>query len=136
MQPTLLDTDMLSELIKLRNATVQHRAVDYTRQVGPIAFSAITRYEVLRGYKRTNATAQLVRFQAFCQQALILAIDDAVVEQAADLWSLAQAGGHPDNDADLIIAATALVHQRVLATGNTRHFSWIPGLTVEDWRTP
>lgn len=136
MQPTLLDTDTLSELIKLRNAVVQQRALDYTQQVGPIAFSAITRYEVLRGYKRTNATTQLARFQVFCQQAIILAIDDAVVEQAAELWSLAQAGGQPDNDADLTIAATALVHQRELATGNTRHFSWIPGLTVADWRNP
>jgi tRNA(fMet)-specific endonuclease VapC len=136
MLPTLLDTDMLSELIKQRNAAVQQRAIDYTQQIGPIAFSAITRYEILRGYKRTNATTQLARFQAFCQLAVVLAIDDAVVERAAELWSLAQAGGHSDNDADLIIAATALVHQRVLATGNTRHFSWIPGLTIEDWRTP
>jgi tRNA(fMet)-specific endonuclease VapC len=136
MQPTLLDTDMLSELIKLRNVAVQQRALDYMQHIGPITFSAITRYEVLRGYKRTNATTQLARFQVFCQQAIVLAIDDAVVEQAADLWSLAQVGGHPDNDADLIIAATAFVHRRVLATGNTRHFSWIPGLTVEDWRNP
>lgn len=136
MQPVLLDTDMLSELIKLRNSAVQKRALDYTRQVGPIALSAITRYEILRGYKRTNATTQLARFQVFCQQAIILPIDDIVVEQAAELWSQAQAGGHPDNDADLIIAATALAHQRVLATGNTRHFSWIPGLTLEDWRKP
>jgi hypothetical protein len=24
----------------------------------------------------------------------------------------------------------------VLVTGNSVHFSWIPGLTLEDWRTP
>ena len=33
-----------------------------------------------------------------------------------------------------IIAATALEHKRVLVTGNTAHFSWVPGLRVEDWR--
>jgi len=136
MQPALLDTDMLSELIKQRNATVQQRALDYTRKVGPIAFSAISKYEVVRGYKRANATTQLARFRAFCLHAEVLPIDDAVVERAADLWSLAQSGGHPDNDADLIIAATALEAGRILVTGNVKHFQWVAGLVVEDWRNP
>ena len=136
MLPALLDTDILSELIKLRNAAVQQRALAYAQQVGPIAFSAITRYEIVRGYKQQGATTQLTRFRAFCQQALLLSVDDAVLERASDLWSLARTGGHPHNDADLIIAATALEHKRVLATGNLRHYSWIPGLTTEDWRTP
>ena len=44
--------------------------------------------------------------------------------------------GHPQTDADLIIAATALEHSRVLVTGNTTHFAWIPSLTLENWRAP
>jgi hypothetical protein len=43
---------------------------------------------------------------------------------------------HPHADADVLIAATALEHGRVLVTGNTAHFSWIPGLAIEDWRQP
>ena len=34
----------------------------------------------------------------------------------------------------LIIAATALETGRVLVTGNTAHYAWISGLTLEDWR--
>ncbi|HUY35479.1 MAG TPA: hypothetical protein VMV69_22240 [Pirellulales bacterium] len=30
MTPALLDTDMLSELLKLKNATVRQHALDYT----------------------------------------------------------------------------------------------------------
>ena len=34
---------------------------------------------------------------------------------------------------DLFIAATALVNDYTLVTHNTRHFSRIPGLKLEDW---
>jgi predicted nucleic acid-binding protein len=36
-------------------------------------------------------------------------------------------------DFDLLIAATALYHQLVLATLNARHFDGISSLRVEDW---
>lgn len=55
---------------------------------------------------------------------------------AADLWVTGRKSGLVPKDADLIIAATALGHGRTLVTGNTAHFSWIPGLTLQDWRDP
>jgi tRNA(fMet)-specific endonuclease VapC len=124
MPPVLLDTDVLSELIKRRNATVQQHALAYSRQHGRLAFSAITRYEVVRGYVQRGATIQLARFNAFCQQSLIFPITDTVLDRAADLWAFARNQGHPHNDADLIIAATALENGRSLVTGNTAHFAW------------
>lgn len=63
-------------------------------------------------------------------------LTDAIFNRAEDLWVLARKGGHPHGDADLIIAATALEHGRVLVTGNTAHFAWVPGLRLEDWRQP
>lgn len=136
MDPALLDTDTLSELIKLRNAAVRQKALAYTQQHGRLTFSAVTRYEVVRGYRDQNATTQLARFGIFCQHALVLAVTDAVFDRAADLWVIGRRGGHPHGDADLLIAATALEHGRVLVTGNTAHFAWIPGLRLEDWRQP
>jgi len=135
MQPSLLDTDILSELLKLRNPAVRDKALAYTREHGLLAFSAITRYEIIRGYKDRNAEQQLLRFTEFCQHALILPLSDAILDRAADLWVLARRGGHPKGDADLLIAATALEHQRSLVSGNVGHFAWIPGLDVTDWRT-
>jgi tRNA(fMet)-specific endonuclease VapC len=136
MSPALLDTDILSELIKLRNANVGQKALAYTQQYGQFAFSAITRYEITRGYKDQNATTQTARFATFCQHALVLPVTEAIFDRAADLWVLARQGGHSRNDADLIIAATALEHGRVLVTANIAHFAWIPGMTIEDWRQP
>src|SRR5258708_2378934 len=63
-------------------------------------------------------------------------ITDAIFDHAADLWVAAHALGRPQKDGDLLIAATALEHGRVLVTGNTADFSWIRGLTLEDWRQP
>jgi tRNA(fMet)-specific endonuclease VapC len=136
MVAALLDTDMLSEIIKLRNAVVRQRALAYTQQHGPLCFSAITRYEIVRGYKQQGATRQLANFSIFCQHAMILPVTDAIWERASDLWAFARQNGHPHDDADLLIAATALEHQRELITGNQRHFAWIPSLTVVDWRQP
>jgi tRNA(fMet)-specific endonuclease VapC len=136
MDPALLDTDILSEVIKLRDPNVRQRALDYTQAHGQLAFSSMTRYEILRGYRDLNATTQLARFAVFCQHAIVFAVTDAVFDRAADLWVTGRRGGHPHDDADLIIAATALEHGRVLVTGNTAHFAWIPGLRIEDWRQP
>lgn len=134
MDATLLDTDILSELIKLRDPAVRRNALDYTQVHGQLAFSSMTRYEILRGYRDQNATTQLTRFEVFCQHAIVFAVTDAIFDRAADLWVAGRRGGYPHNDADLIIAATALEHGRVLVTGNTTHFAWIPGLRLDDWR--
>jgi len=134
MDVSLLDTDILSEVIKLRNVNVRQNALAYCTQHGELAISSMSRYEVVRGYRDQNAATQLARFSVFCQHALILPVTDAVFDQAADLWVAARRGGHPNGDADLIIAATAIVSGRVLVTGNTAHFAWVPGLRIEDWR--
>jgi len=41
--------------------------------------------------------------------------------------------GRPVQDLDLLIAATAVCHDLILATLNARHFSAIEGLRWEDW---
>jgi len=136
MDESLLDTDILSEIIKLRDIHVRARAAAYARQHGSLAFSAITRYEITRGYLSQQATAQLARFEVFCQRALVFALTDSIFDRAAHLWATAHRGGHPRNDVDLLIAATAIEHSRVLVTGNSAHFAWISGLRLDDWRQP
>jgi predicted nucleic acid-binding protein len=59
---------------------------------------------------------------------------DQILDAAADLWVTGRKQGLGPKDADLVIAATALHHGRALVTGNTSHFVWVPGLTVENWR--
>jgi predicted nucleic acid-binding protein len=136
MDAALLDTDMLNEVLKHRNPYVVQHGTAYLRQHSQFAISAITRYELLRGLKERGATAQLARFELFCQRTHIEPVSGAILDRATDLWVLARQGGFPARDADLIIAATSLELNRGLVTGNTAHFSWIPSLSLENWRQP
>lgn len=136
MDPSLVDTDILSEVLKAQNANVLRKAQSYLMQHGRLAFSAITYYEVNRGIQARSATRQMTAFTHLAAGADVLPVTLSVLRRAADLWVIALGSGHPRDDADLIIAATALEHDRVLVTGNTMHFAWIPGLRWEDWRQP
>ncbi len=136
MDHALLDTDILSEVLKARDKRVLDRASLYLHEQGRFSFSAITFYEILRGIRAAGAVRQLSIFGGLAGKSEVLPVSLAVLDRAASLWSDAHAGGHPRNDADLIIAATALDSGRVLVTGNVGHFGWIGGLKIEDWRQP
>lgn len=136
MDLALLDTDVLSEVLKQRNPQVTQHAANYLQQNGQFCFSAITRYEVIRGLRAKQATTQLARFGVFCEHSLIWPVTESVLDRTAELWVSAKQRGFPSRDADLIIAATALELSRVLVTGNTSHFAWIPQLRLSDWRQP
>ena len=60
--------------------------------------------------------------------------DDETMEKFGKLKAKAEAASRRVDDADVIIAATAMRHGALLVTGNTRHFSRFDGLEIEDWR--
>ena len=135
MDATLLDTDMLSEILKKRDQNVMAAARAYLLHHRRFSFSAMTQYEVVRGMKSTGAVRQLSSFLATVSTSDVFPISIPVLMRAADLWAEAFKSGHPRNDADIIIAATALEEGLVLATGNKDHFAWITGLFITDWRS-
>lgn len=136
MNEAIIDTDILSEISKRKNQNVLAAANEYLASHPRFAFSAITFYEVLRGLIAKRANHQLARFVKIANSSDVLPVTIAVLERAANLWAEAQRHGHPRDDADLIIAATALESGRELVTGNIQHFSWINGLRLTDWRSP
>ena len=132
VRKTLLDSDILSALMK-RNADVVSRAREYLRDHEQLTFSSITRYEILRGLKAKRAVAQHARFDEFCENCQILPITNDVVNRAADIYAELHRGGQLIGDADILIAATALVHDLDLASNNVAHFERVKGLTVATW---
>lgn len=71
----LLDTDILSELLK-QHPLVLQRVRAYLAEHEQLAFSIITRYELLRGLKAKQARAQEAAFTLLCQASLILPLTD------------------------------------------------------------
>lgn len=136
MPPVLPDTDTLSEVMKGRDLQVQRRARQYLASYGRFTFSIITRYEILRGLKAKRAARQIAIFEERCRKSLVLPLTDDVIVQAADIYADLHGRGQLISDADILIAATALVRGLTLVTENIAHFRRIPGLSIKNWRSP
>jgi tRNA(fMet)-specific endonuclease VapC len=130
----LIDTVSLSEVIKGRDARVVERAREYLEHHGKFHFSIITRYEILRGLKAKDAVRQVVLFEDQCRASVVLPLSDEIVVRAAEVYGFLHKQGGLIGDADILIAATALVHELHLVTENSAHFGRVPGLVVESWR--
>lgn len=128
----LLDTDTLSAYMREESATVM-RAEAYLEVYDQLSFSVMTRYEITRGLKAKGATAKLKAFEDLCSNNRVLPITDELIEQATNIYAELYIRGKLIGDADILIAATALVHGMALATNNERHFSRINDLQIENW---
>ena len=105
----------------------------YLQTYDAFNISLMTYYELLRGLRASGATTKLAAFKRFCAENNILPITNAVIDKAADIYAHLHRRGALIGDADIIIAATALVHGLILATNNERHFSRVPGLQIDNW---
>lgn len=137
MNRLLLDTSALSDVmspVAARSPVVETRMRDYLRSQGRFTFSRISFFEIWRGLLKKNSPRQLEQFREFCRHSELLEVTLEVLECAADVWAEGARRGVKVEDADLIVAATALVESLGVVTANPKHFSWIDGLTVSNWR--
>jgi tRNA(fMet)-specific endonuclease VapC len=134
-QKTLLDTDILSALLR-QQPVVVGRASTYLETFSCCSFSLISRYEILRGLKAKQAQRQAAAFEAFCAANEVMPVTDAVIERASDIYAALHRLGQLISDADILIAATALEHGWALSTNNENHFSRISGLAIDNWLKP
>lgn len=128
----LLDTDICVFYLTGRWPQVE-RKLD-SRPPRDIAISAITWAELLAGAASSDRPAQsTARQRSLLDKHVCLPFGaDAAVEYARiRAWLRRQ--GTPIGKLDTQIAAIAHVHQLVVVTHNTRHFSRVPGLPIEDW---
>lgn len=128
----VLDTDILSAIMR-QNPQVLPKARAYLDEHRQFTLSTITRFEILRGLKAKNATRQLQRFDEFCTRNLILPLSDEIVVQAADIYANLHRRGALIGDADILIAASAVVNGWGVVTNNEDHFGRIDGLQIENW---
>lgn len=131
-EQVLLDTDILSAIMR-QNPLVLAKAQAYLAQHSRLTFSIITRYEILRGLKAKGADKQLKAFEQFCANNIILPLTDEIIVRAADIYAELRKKGTPIGDADILIAASAMVNRMAVITNNQSHFLQISGLTVYNW---
>ena len=128
----LIDTDILSFFLKQREP-VNTKIIEFLKNDGRLAISVITYYEINRGLKFLNATRQLKIFDTFAETNLVLPVDQEICDQAATIHAQLRKSGNLIEDADLLIASTALIHDFPLVTNNVAHYERIPNLQFENW---
>lgn len=113
----------------------QRSAIGLIEQVRgeSIAISAFTYAELLVGELRTHTLeAAIEKLDTVLAGFERLPIDERVIERYAMVTSGLFRRGTPIAVGDILIAATAIVHQRTLVTRNLKHFTRIAGLGLFD----
>lgn len=128
----VLDTDILSSIMR-QNPVVISKARAYLDEHGQFTLSIITRYEILRGLRAKGATQQAMVFDRLCARSIILPLSGEAVVKAAEIYADLSYRGELIGDADILIAASALVHGLGVITNNENHFKRIRDLRVENW---
>ena len=130
----LFDTNVLSELVRKKpNPGLRRKLADVPRSAS--FASEITLFELRYGaMRRDDAPLFWARLEERILPAVDwLPVDRAVLLRGADLVAELESKGLGIGNEDCWIAATAIQHRLTLVTRNTRHFSRIPGLKVENW---
>jgi len=126
----MLDTDTVSFALRGRGgvaeAILRHRPSE-------LCVSAISVAELRYGADLRHSAKLHVLIDAFVAEITIMPFDEACAATfgkiAADLVS----SGTPIGEFDVLIGAHAAALQAVLVTNNTKHFSRIRGLQLENW---
>lgn len=125
----LLDSDILV-FLKRGRFHIQERV--YQVGLSNCVMSEISMAELYVSVYKNKEPRQLHPVELLGNLFTIVPITTAI-KTYAQLRVQLEAQGNRLEDMDLFIAATALANDYTLVTHNTRHFSRIPGLKLEDW---
>ena len=126
----MLDTDTVSLLVR-KNITVMKNLVK--REDDEICISAITYAELRFGLEKKGSEKLNNEVNTILGKLSIIDFTGAQSEFYGRIRLALEKSGMPLGDMDLLIAAAALSAGAILVTHNTRHFSRIHGIKVEDW---
>ncbi len=132
----MLDTDTVSQLVKKSpNPQLWKRLCEVSR--GRLFLSTVTTFELRFGCAKKGGKAG-DKLWATVEERIVSAFNVVdfngdVSLRAGVLLATLYEQGTPIGLEDTFIAATALSRGFVMVTGNTRHYSQVPGLKIENW---
>jgi tRNA(fMet)-specific endonuclease VapC len=139
MDPSLLDTDIFSEVLKARNPIVSRNATAYRQQFGRYTISAPTVTELVKGFQKLGREDRIQALITGLASEEVLPLDRDAATIAGRIYGELERAGQPIGRLDPLIAAIAIHHNLVLVTGNTKHFERVVALgfplTLGNWRT-
>ena len=107
-----------------------------------IVVSVIALAEMEYGWRKAGNTRRIIRQREFAVQLAPMNFDPVCAATYGEIKNFLfhtrariHGNANPIGERDMLIAAQAFAKGAVLVTHNTREFSTIPGLLVEDWQT-
>jgi len=129
----LLDTCTISDFGKKERNTLKRLKSTLPNEVFVSSLSVMElKYGLAINPGRAVKVRPIVEGLLASANILPFGVEEAV--RAAEIRSILKAAGPPIGAYDVLIAATALEHQLVAVTSNTREFQRVPGLQIENWR--
>ncbi len=99
-----------------------------------IALPAVVVYELETGIaKSTQPDKRRAQLDELLNDVTVFPFDLMAAKTTAALRAMLEQAGTPLGPLDMLIAGIALTHQAILVTHNTREFSRVPHLRLEDW---
>ena len=126
----LLDTDSVSFAMRGQGEVgARIRA----RKPSELSISAITLGELRYGADRKGSRKLHALIDTFTATIAVMPFDEDAALEFGRIGSLLAERGTPIGDFDVLIAAHAVALRCTLVTNNVRHFSRVPGLSMESW---
>jgi tRNA(fMet)-specific endonuclease VapC len=128
----LLDTNACIAYLNQRSSGIRRRLESISKS--DVAICSVVKAELFYGAMRsTNPERTLARQREFVNAFISLPFDDLAATSFSIIRAQLNALGTPIGAYDLQIAAIALAHNLTLVTHNSREFSRVEGLQLEDW---
>jgi tRNA(fMet)-specific endonuclease VapC len=127
----LLHTNIISDLIRNPFGSAARRIEELGAK--QIYTSIVVAAELRYGCAKKRSAKLLAKVNALLETIPVLPLDLPADARHAAIRAGQEAAGQTIGSNDLLIAAHALALQLTLVTGNSREFSRIPGLSVENW---
>jgi tRNA(fMet)-specific endonuclease VapC len=135
----ILDTDILSEILKGRDAVVARRASAYLEAHGRFTITCVSVLEVVAGWHRLQREDRVREFLDRLRDFEVLPLETLAAAEAGRIEADLARTGQPIGRADTMVAAIAVVQGRTLVSGNEAHYARIAALDhslrIENWRT-
>ena len=125
-----LYTNTISHFTRGDGRVAQRLAAVSPKQIG-LPEAAV--FEIRFRPRRVIRDAQLAAFNGMVQAINLLGFNDESAHHAAAIRIELEALGTSIGPYNLLLAATDRRYRHTLVTHNTREFSRVPGLQLEDW---
>ena len=128
----LLDSNICIALMRGKKPKVTAKFQTYSPD--DLVACSIVEGELLVGALRSNSPqTEIAKVEAFLKPFHSHSFDADAARKYDEIRADLETRGEVISDLNMMIAAIAKVHGLILVTHNTREFSRIPGLQLEDW---